>query len=69
MTTEVARLRRALHPAVGVDVGGALNLVGRLIKYFSLAYLFPIAVGLGYGDPIWPFVAAGAITAQSPFAG
>ena len=63
MTTEVARLRRAMHPAVGVDVGGALNLVGRLIKYFSLAFLFPVIVGLGYGDPVWPFVAAGVITA------
>ena len=52
-----------MRPAVGVDVSGALNLVGRMVKYFSLAFLFPIAVGLGYGDPVWPFVAAGAITA------
>lgn len=51
------------QPARGVDVSGALNLVGRMVKYFSVAYLFPIVVGLGYGDPIWPFVAAGALTA------
>ena len=63
MTSDVVRLRRTLRPAVGVDISGALNLVGRMVKYFSLAFLFPIAVGLGYGDPIWPFVAAGAITA------
>jgi trk system potassium uptake protein TrkH len=41
---------------------GALNLVGRLVKYFSLAFLFPVLVGLGYGDPVWPFLAAGALT-------
>ena len=29
----------------------------------SLAFLFPIAVALGYGEPFWPFLAAGAITA------
>ncbi len=52
-----------MRPALGVDLSGALNLVGRMVKYFSVAFLFPIAVGLGYGDPIWPFAAAGAITA------
>ena len=46
----------------GVDVGGSLNLVGRLVKYLSVAFLFPVAVGLGYGDPVWPFLAASAIT-------
>jgi trk system potassium uptake protein len=48
---------------LGVDLGGAFNLVGRLVKYFSFAYVFPVVVGLGYGDPVWPFVAAGGITA------
>ncbi|MCC6221978.1 MAG: TrkH family potassium uptake protein [Thermoleophilia bacterium] len=48
--------------ALGLDVGGALNLVGRLVKYLSGAFAFPVAVGLGYGDPVWPFLAAGAIT-------
>jgi trk system potassium uptake protein TrkH len=37
--------------------------VGRLVKYFALAYLFPVIVGLGYGDPVWPFLVAGAVTA------
>jgi trk system potassium uptake protein len=51
------RLRRV----VGVDVGASLNLVGALLKYFSLAFLFPIALALGYSEPVWPFLFAGAI--------
>jgi trk system potassium uptake protein TrkH len=51
----------------GIDVSGALNLCGRLLKYFSLTYLFPIAVGLGYGDPVWAFAAAGALTAAAGY--
>jgi trk/ktr system potassium uptake protein len=65
VSASVARRRR---PYLGVDASGALNLVGRLVKYFSLAYLFPIFVGLGYGDPVWPYAAAGAITAVAGFA-
>ena len=53
------RLMRAL----GVDVSGALNLVGSLVKYLSLAFLFPAAVALSYREPVWPFLAAAAITA------
>ena len=48
---------------LGVDVSGALNLVGSLVKYLSLAFLFPAAVALGYREPVWPFLAAAAITA------
>jgi trk/ktr system potassium uptake protein len=48
---------------VGVDVNGAFNLVGRMLAYLSAAFLFPTIVGLGYGDPVWPYLAAGAITA------
>ena len=59
MIPPVARLRRT----VGVDVGAALNLVGALLKYFSLAFLFPTALALGHSETPWPFVAAGAITA------
>ena len=59
MTSPVGRLRRV----VGVDVGAALNLVGALLKYFSLAFLFPIALALGHSETPWPFVVAGAITA------
>src|SRR3954467_13575681 len=60
-----ARLRR---PAIGVDVSGALNLVGSLIKYLSPAFLFPTAIALLYGEPVWPFLVAGAATAGSGLA-
>ena len=59
-----AGFRRAAGPVgLGVDLSGALNLVGALLKYFSLAFLFPAAIGLGYGESVWPFLGAGAITA------
>jgi trk system potassium uptake protein TrkH len=47
---------------LAIDVPATINLVGTLGKYLGLAALFPIAVALWYGDPVWPFVAAGAIT-------
>ncbi len=49
--------------SIGVEVGAALNLVGSLLRYLSLAFLFPTALALGYSEPVWPFLAAGAITA------
>jgi trk system potassium uptake protein len=58
--TAAARGRRHV---LGVDVPAALSLVGSLMKYLSLAALFPAAVALGYDEPVWPFLAAGAITA------
>ncbi len=62
----VARIRRGLRrETIGVDVGAALNLVGSLVKYLSLAFLFPTALALYYGESPWPFVVAGAITAAS----
>ena len=64
MAINVARMRRGLRRDVlGVEVGGALNLVGAIIKYFSVAFLFPAAVAVGYGEDVWPFVAATGITA------
>src|SRR5688572_7516259 len=48
---------------LGVDVGGALNLVGALIKYLGAAFLFPAAVAAGYGEAVWPFLVAGVLTA------
>jgi trk system potassium uptake protein TrkH len=48
---------------VGVDVGGALNLVGSLVAYLALAFLFPAAVAVGYGEPAWPFLLSAALTA------
>jgi trk system potassium uptake protein TrkH len=60
----VARLRRAVRPAsLGVEIGAALNLVGALLKWLSLSALMPAAVAFGYGEPPWPFLAAGAIAA------
>lgn len=48
---------------LGVDVGSTVNLVGALFKYFSLAFAFPAALALGYSEPVWPFLASGAIAA------
>ena len=45
-----------------VDVSGALNLVGLVLRYLSVAFLFPIAIALWNGESVWPFVAAGALT-------
>ena len=53
-----ARARRR-HRALGVDVFGSLSLVGALIKYLSLATLFPTAFAIGYSEPVWPFLATG----------
>ena len=47
---------------LGVDIRGALNLVGWLFKYLSPAFLLPAAIALGHGEPVWPFLLAGAIT-------
>jgi trk system potassium uptake protein TrkH len=60
LTEAVARIgpRRRL----AVDVPAAVNLIGALGKYLGLAALLPIAVALWYGEPLWPFLAAGAIT-------
>jgi trk system potassium uptake protein len=48
---------------VGVDIGAAMNLVGELLQKLSLAYLFPAAIAVGYEEPVWPFLVAGAIAA------
>jgi len=45
-----------------VDVSAALNLVGALLKWWALAFTFPAAVALLYGDPPWPFVVSGLAT-------
>ena len=64
MAVTVARLRRGFRrEARGVDVGATLNLVGAIMKYFSVAFLFPAAVAVGYSEPVWPFLAAGATAA------
>ena len=63
-TASVRRRRRRL----GVDVAPALGLVGTLLKYLSPAFLFPAGIAVGYGESVWPFVAAGALTAGVGFA-
>jgi trk system potassium uptake protein len=54
---------RPLLRSLGVDIGGALNLVGSLVKYLALAFLLPAAIAVGYGEPVWPFLVAGVATA------
>ncbi len=54
--------------AVGVDVSGALNLVGWLVKFLAAAFIVPTAIAAGYGEPLWPFLVAGATTFASGFA-
>lgn len=49
---------------LGVDLPAALSLVGRFLKYFALTFAFPTVVAAGYGEPVWPFLAAAAITAS-----
>lgn len=66
--TNVPRLRRALRrETIGVDIAGALNLVGTLVKWFSLSFLFPAAIAVGYGESPGPFVAAAGIAAATGF--
>jgi trk system potassium uptake protein TrkH len=56
------RLRRgARREAIGVDVRGAVGLVGTTVKYLSAALLVPTIVALIYSEPPWPFLGAGAI--------
>ena len=50
-----------IRPRLGVDLAAALNLVGGLLKYLSLAPLVPAAIALGYSEPVWPFLVAAAI--------
>lgn len=47
---------------LAVDVVGALHVVGTLLAYLSLSVVVPAAIAIGYGEQVWPFLAAGAIT-------
>ena len=59
----IARLRRLFRrETVGVDVFAALDLVGELLRFLGLGFLFPAAVAVYYGEPWWPFLLAGALT-------
>ena len=46
-----------------MDVGAALNLVGALVRWYALAFLFPVAIAVGYGEPAWPFAVSGLVAA------
>ncbi|MBA2535807.1 MAG: TrkH family potassium uptake protein [Actinobacteria bacterium] len=66
MAVSAARLRRAVRrETFGVDVGGALNLVGAMVRYMSLAFLLPIGFAIGYDESAWPFILAAALTASA----
>ena len=52
----------------GIDVGSALDLVGGVLKWLAPAFLAPAAVAVGYGEPFWSFLAAGAITGTAGLA-
>jgi trk system potassium uptake protein len=58
-TARLGRVER--RKRLAVDVRGALNVVGTLTKYLSLATVLPAGVAIGYGETPWPFLAAGAI--------
>lgn len=66
MTQAVARIGPSRR--IAIDLPAALNLVGTLGKYLGLAALFPTLVALWYSEPVWPFLAAGAITSGAGLA-
>jgi trk system potassium uptake protein len=65
-------LARLIEPerlgrTAGVEFGGALNLVGVVLKYLSAAFLLPAGLALGYSESPWPFLGAGAACAGFGF--
>ena len=53
---------------MAVDVRASVALVGMLLKYLALAALLPAAFAVGYGEPVLPFLASGAIAAVTGYA-
>ncbi len=66
MTQIVARIGRPRRLAI--DLAAAANLVGMLGKYLGLAAVFPIPFALAYGEPVYPFIVAGAVTSGASLA-
>jgi trk system potassium uptake protein TrkH len=62
VATTVRARRPRRRRRIGINVGDALNLVGSLLKPLGLAFVPPAAVAAGYGEPVLPFLGAGAIT-------
>jgi trk system potassium uptake protein TrkH len=56
------------HVRLGVDLSAALNLVGALVKYLGLASAVPVAFAFAHSEPVWPFLAAGALVSGFGFA-
>ncbi len=52
----------------GIDLGAALDLVGGVLKWLAPAFLIPVVVAIGYGEPFWSFLVAGAITGTAGLA-
>ena len=53
---------------LSIELGAAVGLTGTLLKYLSLASLFPAALALGYGEPVWPSLLGGALAAATGLA-
>jgi trk system potassium uptake protein TrkH len=51
-----------LRIRTGIDIGSALDLVGGVLKWLAPAFLAPVVVAIGYREPFWAFLVAGAIT-------
>ena len=68
--TPADTVKRALRPRrrAAVDLQATVNLVGILGKYLGLAAVFPVPFAIGYGEPVWPFLATGAIVSGLGFA-
>jgi trk system potassium uptake protein TrkH len=58
----LAERRRGPPAGLGVDIVGALNLLGSLFRPLGFAFVFPLLLALGYGEAVWPFLVAGAAT-------
>jgi len=61
-SSRIGRPRR-----LAIDVVAVANLVGTLAKYLGLVTVFPIALALYYGDPVWPYLVTGLGTSGFGF--
>ena len=59
--SDEARTPFARRPRLGVDVSAALHLVGSLVKYLGPSALVPSGFAVAHSEPVWPFLAAGAL--------
>lgn len=64
------RFRIRIRPdrlGLAVDLQSVVNLVAAIVKYVSIAFLFPAFLALGFDEPAWPFFAAAGITFAAGF--